>query len=50
MTAQVASERIPTDNPTGKPKLSALDVPLSVLSTAKKAPLCKIFNYRYILF
>ena len=48
MTAQVTSERIPTDNPTAKPKLNGLDVSLSVLSTAKKAPLCKIFSH--ILF
>ena len=48
MTGQVTSERIPTDNPTAKPKLNGLDVSLSVLSTAKKAPLCKIFSH--ILF
>ena len=48
MTAQVTSERIPRHNPTAKPTLNGLDVPLSGLSTAKKAPLCRKFSH--ILF
>ena len=48
MTAQVTSERIPRNNPTAKPTLNGLDVPLSGLSTAKKAPLGRKFSH--ILF
>ena len=48
MTAQVTSEKKARHNPTAKPNLNGLDVPLSVLNTAKKAPLCRKFSH--ILF
>ena len=38
MTAQVTSERIPRHNPTAKPKLNGLDVPLSAQKIVKYDP------------